>query len=126
MLDTGLLCALGMNGIQSALLGGGIEMNEGGITENAVAAELAKKNIPLYYYDKKGRSELDFVFEESGGLSVIEVKSGKNHKSHASLDNACKEAIAPIRRRMVLSKHNTETGADGVIYYPLYMTMFLR
>jgi len=125
MLDTGLLCALGMNGIQSALLSGGIEVNEGGITENAVAAELAKKNIPLYYYDKKGRSELDFVFEESGGLSVIEVKSGKNHKTHASLDRACGEARTQLRRRVVLSRHNTEAGTDGVIYYPLYMTMFL-
>jgi len=125
MLDTGLLCAQGMKGIQSELLGGNIEVNEGGITENAVAAELAKKNIPLYYYDKKGRAELDFVFVESGGLSVIEVKSGKNHKAHASLDRACQEARTTLKRRIVLSKYNTETGENGVIYYPLYMAMFL-
>jgi predicted AAA+ superfamily ATPase len=125
MLDTGLLCAQGMKGIQSELLGGNIEVNEGGITENAVAAELAKKNIPLYYYDKKGRAELDFVFVENGGLSVIEVKSGKNHKTHASLDRACQEARETLNRRIVLSRYNTERGENGVIYYPLYMAMFL-
>ena len=125
MLDTGLLCAQGMKGIQSELLGGNIEVNEGGITENAVAAELAKKNIPLYYYDKKGRSELDFVFPENNGLSVIEVKSGKSYKTHASLDHACDEVRGKLSRRIVLSKYNTETGANGVIYYPLYMAMFI-
>jgi len=126
MLDTGLLCAMGMKGVQSELLGGNIEINEGGITENAVAAQLAKMNIPLHYYDKKGRAELDFVFEENGGLAVIEVKSGKNHKTHASLDHACNDARGALNRRIVLSKHNTETGANGVLYYPLYMTMFLQ
>jgi len=125
MLDTGLLCAQGMKGIQGELLGGNIEVNEGGITENAVGAELAKKNIPLYYYDKKGRAELDFVFVENGGLSVIEVKSGKNHKTHASLDRACQDAKVTLNRRIVLSKYNTEIGADWVIYYPMYMAMFL-
>ncbi|MCL2218715.1 MAG: AAA family ATPase [Chitinispirillia bacterium] len=125
MHDTGLLCAQGMRGIQGELLGGNIEVNEGGITENAVGAELAKKGIPLYYYDKKGRSELDFVFAEGGGLSVIEVKSGKNYKTHASLDRACGEATSKLNRCMVLSKYNIEAGANGVIYYPLYMAMFL-
>ena len=125
MLDAGLLCACGKKSIQSALLRGGIETNGCGITENAVAVELAKKNIPLYYYDENGRSEIDFVFEENGGLSAIEVKSGENHKTHALLDRACEEAETPLRRRMVFSRHNTEVGANGVIYYPLYMTMFL-
>ena len=124
MLDTGLLCALGFMGIQSALLMGDIGINEGGITENSVAAGLAKKNIPLYYYDKKSRSELDFVFIENGKLSVIEVKSGKDYKKHASLDYAYENAGGKLNRRIVLSKYNIEKSADGIIYYPLYMVMF--
>jgi len=125
MLDTGLLCAQGMKGIQSELLNGNININEGGITENAIAAELAKKNIPLYYYDKKGRAEIDFVLTENNSLSAIEVKSGKNYKTHASLDNACAQASKKMNRRIVLSKYNTEKGENGVLYYPLYMSMFL-
>jgi len=125
MLDSGLLCALGIKGIQSELLNGNIEINEGGITENSVAAELAKKNIPLYYYDKKSRAEIDFIFTQDNGISAIEVKSGKNYKAHASLDNIRDENQNRLNRRIVLSKYNTETGANGVIYYPLYMTMFI-
>jgi len=125
MLDTGLLCAQGMKGMQSELLGGNIDINEGGITENAVAAELAKKNIPLYYFDKKGRAEIDFVLTENKGLSAIEVKSGKNYKTHASLNNACEMSQEKINRRIVFSKYNTETGENGVIYFPLYMSMFI-
>ena len=124
MLDTGLLCALGFMGIQSALLMGDIGINEGSITENAVAAALAKKNIPLYYYDKKSRSELDFVFIENKGLSVIEVKSGKDYKKHASLDHAYENVQGKLNRRIVLSRYNVEKSADGIIYYPLYMMTF--
>ena len=126
MLDTGLLCALGFTGIQSALLLGDIGINEGGITENAVAAALAQKNIPLYYYDKKSRMELDFIFVENGKLSVIEVKSGKNYKKHTSLDHAYKDVHGKLNRRIVLNRNNVEKSSDGVIYYPLYMTMFIK
>lgn len=124
-LDTGLLCAQGMRGIQAVLLSGDIDVNAGGITENAVGSALAKKDIPLYYYDKKSRTELDFVFVEDGKLSVIEVKSGKDHKKHTSLDRAPEYAQAELGRRFVLSRYNLERGANGVIYYPLYMAMFV-
>ena len=62
---------------------------------------------------------------EKEGLTVVEVKSGKNHKAHASLDHACAQAGGKINRRIVLSKYNTETSSNGVIYFPLYMAMFL-
>ncbi|MCL2150319.1 MAG: AAA family ATPase [Dehalococcoidia bacterium] len=125
MLDTGLLCAQGMPGIQNLLLSGNINVNEGGITENAVGAALAKKNLPLYYYDKKSRSELDFIFVENGGLAIIEVKSGKDYKQHASLNHIYEDAPGKISRRIVFCKYNVETGTSGVVYYPLYMAMFL-
>jgi predicted AAA+ superfamily ATPase len=125
MLDTGLLCAHGLRRIQAEVLSGDVAVNEGGITENAVAAALAAKGIPLYYYDKKTRAELDFLFVESGGLSVVEVKSGKDYKKHASLDHACEDTKGRLCRRIVLSKYNIEQGENGVIYLPLYMAMFL-
>jgi predicted AAA+ superfamily ATPase len=126
MLDTGLLCAHGIGNVQNAILTGEIEINEGGITENAVAAELAKKDMPLRYYDKKSRAELDFVFQDGRGISAIEVKSGKDYKRHAALDNASKDHPGKFIRQIVLSKYNVETDAGGILYYPLYMTMFLR
>ena len=60
MVDTGLLCAMTMDGIQSAVLSGDIRINEGAVAENTVAAELVKRGIPLYYYDKKTWMELDY------------------------------------------------------------------
>ena len=126
MHDTGLLCAQGMKGIQVELLHGNIDVNEGSITENAIATELAKKNIPLYYFDKKSRMELDFVFIEAGKISIVEVKSGINYKKHAALDNAYEDFSNHINRRIVLSKFNVEKGENGLIYYPLYMSMFIK
>jgi predicted AAA+ superfamily ATPase len=123
--DTGLLCALSAKGIQTALLNGEINVNEGGITENAVAAALAKKGIPLNYYDKKSRAELDFVFLEDNKISVMEVKSGKDYKKHVSLDRVCENEHGHIGRRIVLSKYNIEINKNGIIYMPLYMVMFL-
>ena len=125
MLDTGLLCAMTMDGIQNAVLSGDIRINEGAVAENAVAAELVKRGIPLYYYDKKTRMELDFVFKDDGCLSVIEVKSGSEYHRHAALDNACADNPGKFNRRVVLCKGNVEVADDGIVYLPLYMTMFL-
>jgi predicted AAA+ superfamily ATPase len=125
MLDTGLLCAMTMDGIQSAVLSGDIRINEGAIAENAVAAALRQRGTPLYYYDKKTRMELDFVFKDKRGLSVIEVKSGDSYRRHAALDNAYTDNPEKFARRIVLCKGNVETGANGVLYLPLYMAMFI-
>ena len=125
LLDTGLLCAMTMNGIQSAVLAGDIRINEGAVAENTVATELVKRGIPLYYFDKKSRMELDFLFKDDGRLSVIEVKSGNDFHRHAALDNALTENPGKLNRRIVLCKGNVEIGANGVLYLPLYMTMFL-
>jgi predicted AAA+ superfamily ATPase len=55
MLDTGLLCAMTMDGVQNAVLSGDIRINEGALVENTVATELTKRGSSLYYYDKKAR-----------------------------------------------------------------------
>ena len=106
------------------MLQGDISINEGALTENYVATELRKKNKNLNYYDKKSKHELDFIFAENNKISIIEVKSGNNYKSHASLNMAMKDFYDKINRAIVLSKFNVEKQ-DDIIYYPLYMTMFL-
>jgi hypothetical protein len=66
------------------------------------------------------------VDKDQNAVSVIEVKSGKEDKRHASLDVAEIDNIhAKLNRRIVLSKYNVETGIDGILYLPLYMAMFL-
>jgi predicted AAA+ superfamily ATPase len=125
MLDTGLLCAMAMDGIQEAVLAGDIRINEGAVAENTVAAELAKCGIPLYYYDKKSRLELDFVVKDAGRISIVEVKSGKDYRRHAALNNAYADNTDRINRRIVLCRGNVAVADNGVIYLPLYMAMLL-
>ena len=124
MLDTGLLCSLCLPSMQFEVLNGIIDINEGALTENFVASEMIKRGKQIYYYDKKSKQELDFVFLDNNKISIVEVKSGKDYKRHASLDAAIANKNNNIGRPMVFSRFNVEED-NGVIYYPLYMTMFL-
>jgi len=124
MMDTGLLCAMTMSGAQAALLAGDIRINEGMFAENAVASELAKRGVPLRYFSRKTRDELDFVMSDGGKVTVIEVKSGDDYRKHRALDNVASDARSSIARKIVLCKSNVEV-VDDVEYLPLYMGMFL-
>lgn len=122
MVDTGLLCSSLLKNMQFQVMNGDISINEGALTENFVAAALSAKQIPLHYYDKKSRQELDFVFPENGKISIIEVKSGDDYKRHASMDAAIREHKSEIERAIVLCKGNV--AKDDVLYLPQYMAMF--
>ena len=122
--DGGLMCAMMLDRIQPKVLSGDIFVNEGALAENYVAGELTKHGISLNYYDRKSKHELDFVFPEDGRISIIEVKSGKDYKLHASLNMAQQLFAEKINRRIVMSGNNLEVE-DGVIYLPFYMSMFV-
>lgn len=124
MVDTGLLSSRLLKGIQFDVLNGNIGVNEGALTENYIACSLSSKGIPLHYYDKKSRQELDFIIEENNQITIIEVKSGSDYKRHASLDAAIKANPEKIERSIVFSPYNIESQND-VLYLPLYMSQFL-
>lgn len=124
MADTGLLCCQLLNNMQYKVLAGELDINEGALTENFVAQALTAQNIPLHYYDKKSKLELDFIIPEGDGISIIEVKSGNDYKKHASLNNAIREMSHRLNRAIVLSKYNVEE-TSGILYLPLYMAMFI-
>lgn len=124
MVDTGLLSSLLLKGIQFDVLNGNIGVNEGALTENYIACSLSSKGIPLHYYDKKSRQELDFIIEENNQITIIEVKSGSDYKRHASLDAAIKANPEKTERSIVFSPYNIESQND-VLYLPLYMSQFL-
>jgi predicted AAA+ superfamily ATPase len=124
--DTGILCSLLGKGIQYKLLTGELDINEGSIIENAVANMLVKNEISLNYYDKKSKIELDFVFFEDNKISVIEVKSGKSYKQHASLNKISEMFKDQIGRRIILCKQNVEVDESGAICLPIYMGMYIK
>lgn len=123
--DSGLMCAMMLHGIQAQVLSGDIDVNEGALTENYVAGEFVKHGISLNYYDRKSKHELDFVFPENNKISIVEVKSGKDYKQHASLDMAHSLFASNINRRIVMSGNNLEVE-DENIYLPFYMSMFFE
>lgn len=122
--DSGLMCAMVLNGIQAKVLTGDVFVNEGALAENYVAGELAKHGVSLNYYDRKSKHELDFVFPEDDKITILEVKSGKDYKKHVSLDMAQSLFSEKINRRIVMSCNNMEVE-DGVLYLPFYMSMFI-
>ncbi len=124
--DNGLLCSMFLDRVQSDVLFGDINVNQGALAENFVAGEFAKHGVPLNYYDHKSKHELDFVFPDQGKISVAEIKSGHDYKKHASLDMAQRLFADKTNRLMVFSQYNTEVAPNGITYLPLYMAMFVR
>lgn len=125
MVDTGLLCSTMFRGIQFQVLNGDISVNEGALTENFIACQLASKGYSLHYYDKKSKQELDFVVADKQKIRLIEVKSGKDYKRHTSLNRAIEENKSKIEQSIVFSKENLEMTED-ILYLPLYMSMFIE
>ena len=125
LLDTGVLSFLSKRKIQHELFFGDIGINEGSIMENAIAGMLVKNGIKLNYYDRKSRMEIDFVYEDSNKISLIEVKSGRDYKRHASLDNASMLFGKYINKKIVLYSGNTFIDNAETIYMPFYFGMFI-
>lgn len=125
LLDTGVLSFLSKRKIQHELFFGDIGINEGSIMENAIAGMLVKNGIKLNYYDRKSRMEIDFVYEDGNKISLIEVKSGKDYKRHASLDNAFLLFGKYINKKIVLYSGNTFIDNAETIYMPFYFGMFI-
>lgn len=124
MSDTGLLCAASLNNVQFALLKGNVEINAGSILENAFAQSLASKGKDLFYYDTKAkRLELDFVVSDGNGCDVLEIKSGKDFKSHPALDKALECSEWSFEKAIVFSRGNVEKENE-ILYLPFYMIMF--
>lgn len=96
--------------------------------ENVVASELRAHGYELCYYDNKKHGEVDFLVDNYDILSTmpIEVKSGKDSRSHSSLDRLTAVPDYNIKKGIVLS-NNREVVTDGLIsYMPVYYVMFLR
>jgi len=123
MKDTGLLVSMLDEGTAAAIIGEDLNINEGGVTENAIAGVIDRKGLMLNYFEKKGRLEGDFVLNLSGVATAIEVKSG-NNKQSISLDTLMSDKYK-VKRGMKLETSNIFTDEKGVEHYPLFASEFL-
>jgi len=128
MNDVGLLAALYMDNVQYRILSQKTDVNFGAVYENFVAQELtAHGYVPYYFRANNGACEVDFLLENDGRVLPIEVKSGKNYKTHASLDNLLAKRDYGLAEAVALSNANVSRSADGKVrYLPVYALMFLH
>jgi len=123
--DVGLLASMYMdNNLQLKILNKDKDINFGSIYENAIAQELASKGFDLYYFKSNKFGEIDFLIENNGVVTPLEIKSGKSYKKHNALDNLLSSDYN-IPKAYVLSNNNIEVNKNK-IYLPIYMIMFFE
>ncbi len=123
--DTGLLCAMCSGDVQYQIVNGEYGINQGSIMENMFAQQLKSNGFTLYYFDKQRVGEVDFIVEQHAGLVPVEVKSGKDYKSHRALNNLLAVEEYKLKESLVFCIGNVEVE-DNVVYLPLYMIMFFK
>ena len=125
MNDVGLLCAACMENIQFDILSGNVEINMGSILENVMAQQLKSNGFRLNYFDSKKYGELDFVVQNGMHTDLVEIKSGKDYKSHPALNKIRAVENWKTGSSYVFCRGNVEESA-GIAYMPWYMIMFLK
>lgn len=141
--DTGLLVthaladrAITEERIYQDVLGGKLSVNEGMLTENVVAQQLAASGHRLRFYssydnhDAQGRMEIDFLiarpFSDANGkmrISPIEVKSSSRYGT-VSLDKFRRRFGRHVGDEIVL--HPKQMHMEGRrLYLPLYTAHLL-
>ena len=63
--------------------------------------------------------------EIDGRVLPVEVKSGKDYKKHAALNNLLASEEYGVKDAIVLSANNLEQ-AGNILYCPVYMTPLIR
>lgn len=124
--DTGMLINLfADSNLQIKILNKEKDVNFGAIYENVVAKELYVHGYNnLYYFNSKKYGEIDFAIEDNNEITLIEVKSGKDYKTHRALNNVLDKGFN-IKNAYVLNNDNLSIENE-VIYLPIYMIMFFQ
>lgn len=124
--DVGILTGLLYRNNIRAILEDENSINLGSVYECVVAQQLTANNNRLFYYDNKKQGEVDFIIDDFASLSVtpIEVKSGKDYKRHVALSRLISVTDYNIKKGYVVSNSGTIERKGGIIYIPIYMTMF--
>lgn len=126
--DVGLLTAILYDNNINAILQNENSINLGSVYESVVAQELNAHGFVLHYYDNKQKGEVDFVIDDFNSLSVlpIEVKSGKDYKVHSAIDAFLTTPDYHVRQGIVVSNERQVLTEKGVLYMPIYYSMFLK
>jgi predicted AAA+ superfamily ATPase len=121
MSDVGLLTSTFIKDVSVAVLERNSAVRYGAIYENMAAQELKAHGYDLYYYKNSKRGEVDFVVESATGMvSLLEIKSGNDYRTHKALDNLLDVDDYQIHNAYVFCNSNISKD-DRIIYLPNYM-----
>ncbi len=123
--DSGLLCSMCMENVQFEILQGNMSINMGSILENTFATQFTSNGFALRYMNKNNVGEIDFVIQQSDHVMLVEIKSGKDYKSHAALTNFLKTKKWKLNKGLVFCSGNIEQK-ENVLYLPWYMISFVK
>ena len=133
--DTGLLVTLAFwndgysgNDLYKAVLADRLDVNEGMLTENAVAQAFRAHGRRLFFYSRGGersgdRMEIDFLIRRGKKICPVEVKSSA-FKHHSSLDKFMKKFSGRLGESFILYPGDI-MRREGVLHLPLYMAPLL-
>lgn len=137
--DTGLLFSHTFNEneimqteVAQSIVAGKLNINSGMFLENIVAQMLVANNKRLYFYSRNDRKnakntmEIDFMISDPHNprkISLVEVKSGKNYTT-SSLKKMKAKFGNKLGQSYLLHTKDLRVH-EGVIYLPVYMTIFL-
>ncbi|MDR0831824.1 MAG: AAA family ATPase [Bacillales bacterium] len=123
--DIGLLMNMLGSFVRNKILSNDTNFNYGFIYENYVAQQLIVNDFIPYYYNQRKHGEIEFIVEakEFGTILPIEVKSGKDIRTHKALDFVM-ETYKDISFSYVFSNDNLSVE-DKIIYAPIYCVNFL-
>ena len=120
LLDVGLLVRMSDLDPKTYMIGSKLFTEfKGSLTENYVAQSLtAIQQKPLYYWESKGKAEIDFLLNNNNAILPLEVKSGNSTKSKSL--SVYKQKYNP-NLRVRLSIKNV-TLDDDLVNIPLFYT----
>ncbi len=120
--DTGMLLARYPQSLARAVYVDNRKANVGGVFENVIAQELVAAGFTPFYFHARKVGEVDFLVEGNRGVVALEVKSGNDYLTHASLAKVMKTEGYDVSLPVVLCRSNVKER-DGVLYLPWYMSL---
>jgi predicted AAA+ superfamily ATPase len=118
--DTGLLCAMAGLTEKSItaerLTGSGFI---GALAENYVAKSLKAAGYALYYWESKGKAEVDFIIQKGEQVIPVEVKASDNVRSR-SLGEFVRRYSPPFSYRVSEKNFGNENNIRSIPLYALF------
>lgn len=124
VIDTGLLTAMLGDDVPAKILEGNLSAYKGAIAENMVASSFATAGRDLYYYHApSGSPELDFVYEDADGITIVECKASNTRATSMKFVLANPQRFG-TPKAIKIADTNIGQG-EGFKTHPLYSLGFI-